>query len=124
MSKRVEDSRRVVDDWLSLIDSGRYAESWDTAGAIFQQAIERSDWASTIEQITEQVGEVKSREWQTSIEVEDVEGFPDGEYVVNDFKTEFATELKERDETTGQGERVTTVVEPDGRVSVVGYYVL
>jgi hypothetical protein len=109
------DATRAAQAWVELIDGGRYGESWDAAAKVFQGAITREQWASTVAGVRGPLGKlgkrsVKSAELRTSLP-----GAPDGQYVVVQFKTSFSNKKS-------AVETVTPYLE-DGMWKVSGYFI-
>jgi len=117
MSKRISESKKAVTTWLELIDAGQYTDGWDNTGEIFRDAISCADWEQKIQTVRDKVGAVQNRNESKSFSLKSVEGLPDGDYIVNEFKTVFA-------DGGSLGERVTTVELTDGSAQVVGYYII
>ncbi|MDB4983565.1 MAG: hypothetical protein JWM82_4317 [Myxococcales bacterium] len=109
------EATKAAQTWLALIDAGKYGESWDAAAKVFQGAITRERWASTLTGVRGPLGKlgtrgVKSAQLRTSLP-----GAPDGKYVVVQFKSSFA-QKKSAIET------VTPYFE-DGAWKVSGYFI-
>lgn len=102
--------------WLELVDSGRYAESWDTAAEYFKNAVEKERWEKKVAAAREPLGKVlwrklKSKRYRTSLP-----GVPDGEYVVIQFRTSFANKQS-------TVETITPMLDKDGIWRVSGYFI-
>jgi len=41
-------ARKSAEQWLALVDTGSYAESWKTAAGFFQAAVPQDQWEHTI----------------------------------------------------------------------------
>jgi hypothetical protein len=50
-----------ADAWLLLVDTGKYAESWDQAAELFKRAMDRDRWKETLEAARPPLGKVLSR---------------------------------------------------------------
>ena len=102
--------------WLELVDSERYAESWDKSAKYFQDAIAKEQWCSSLNAVRNPLGQklsrnVQSKQYQTSLP-----GVPDGEYVVIQFNTSF-------EHKSSAVETVTSMKDVNGKWSVSGYYI-
>jgi hypothetical protein len=42
--KPEELAERSADDWLALVDSGKYVESWQEASQLFKAAVTKEEW--------------------------------------------------------------------------------
>jgi hypothetical protein len=103
-------------EWLTLVDKGKYAESWETAAFFFKKAIGKEQWGQSLNAVRKPLGNVikraiKSKQYATSLP-----GAPDGEYVVIQYETSF-THKKSSLET------VTPMLDKDGKWRVSGYYI-
>ncbi len=124
MQNQVEENRRQADasapqaarDWLSLMDGGNYAGSWDAAAASFRQAVTRADWVAESGKVRRPLGAVLSRSGGTTQQVSTFPGMPDGAYWIAEFDTAFAG-LKLATEV------VTFAREKDGQWRMIGYLI-
>jgi hypothetical protein len=101
--------------WLSLVDGGKYAESWDEAAPLFQAAVSKEQWLQAMQGMRKPFGnnlsrELKSQRYRTSLP-----GAPDGEYVVIQFKASFENKA-------AAVETITPMQGRDGTWRVSGYY--
>jgi hypothetical protein len=53
---------QAVRDWLTLMDRGEYAASWEAASDWFHGVISKEKWASTVESVRVPLGELLVRE--------------------------------------------------------------
>ena len=102
--------------WLSLVDEGKYSDSWNEAAGYFKGAIKEERWQETLQAVRKPLGkvisrEVKSKSYQTSLP-----GAPDGEYVVIQFETSFENKKS-------AVETVTPMTDKDGKWRVSGYFI-
>lgn len=102
--------------WLSLIDDGRYGESWQEASAYFRGAIAEEAWDASLSGVRRPLGRVLSRRAGKAREATQLPGAPDGTYVV----MQFATAFQHKKRAT---ETVTFVREQDGRWRAAGYFI-
>ena len=109
-------ARAAAEKWLSLLDDGKFAESWDESAEFFRKNVTKTKWASTTKDIRTPLGKVKSRVKQDADYRTSLPGAPDGEYVVIIFKTAYANK-KDAIET------VTPMKCKDGKWRVSGYYI-
>ncbi len=70
-----------ADSWLSLVDSGRYAESWAAAAPVFKAAVTAEKWEATLKQVRKPLGKMRSRIVQNAKHTTTLPGVPDGDYV-------------------------------------------
>jgi len=55
------DGLPAVEAWLTIIDGGNYAQSWETAAPSFQRAISKAEWVGRLERVRRPLGKVLSR---------------------------------------------------------------
>jgi hypothetical protein len=102
--------------WLALVDAGSYSDSWNTAAALFRNAVPQSQWVSKVAAVRGPLGAVKTRHVASSQPMRSLPGAPDGEYVVIRFTTSF-------EQKADATETVTPMKDPDGHWRVSGYYI-
>lgn len=102
--------------WLSIVDAGRYGESWDAAASYFRSALTRSQWEAALDKVRRPLGKANARKLRAARYVTELPNAPKGEYVVIQFDTSFASEA-------GAIETVTPMKERDGTWRVSGYYI-
>jgi hypothetical protein len=106
----------AAEKWLNLVDSGKYAESWNEAAGYFRNAVKQDQWKQSMRAFRKPLGEVISRrimskQYQTSLP-----GAPDAEYVIIRFETSFENKKS-------AVETVTPMMDKDGKWRVAGYYI-
>jgi Protein of unknown function (DUF4019) len=102
--------------WLTLVDSGRYAESWRAASTMFRSAVTAEQWQKALRAAREPLGALVSRKLADSRFATSLPGAPDGEYYVFQYGSEFANKKSAL-------ETVTLVKEKDGTWRVAGYFI-
>jgi len=107
---------KAAESWLSLVDSGKYGESWTAAAAVFRNAVAREKWQETMRALREPLGKVSSRSLKSASFSTSLPGAPDGEYVVLQYETSF-------EHKQSAVETITPMKEPDGTWKVSGYFV-
>jgi len=105
-----------VGAWLSLIDNGRYAASWDAAATLFRNAVTQEKWQAAVQAARSPLGQMKSRTLKSATSTTTLPGAPDGEYVVFQFNTTF-------EQKSAAIETVTVIREKDGTWHVGGYFI-
>jgi predicted SnoaL-like aldol condensation-catalyzing enzyme len=106
----------AAESWLSLVDEGKYAESWDTAAEYLKNAVTKDHFVKSLNAARKPLGKLKSREVKSKEYRTSLPGAPDGEYVVIQFKTSLENK-KSAIET------VTPMLDKDGNWKVSGYYI-
>jgi len=107
---------KAAQTWLSLIDKGRYSQSWKEASAFFQGAVSEKNWEASLGGVRRPLGKLVSRKVKTTKQATELPGAPDGQYVVMEFATSFENK-KSAIET------VTFMLEKDGKWKAAGYFV-
>ena len=102
--------------WLILIDSTRYAASWDSASTLFHRGVTRSAWQEAVVAARQPVDPLGDRHETGAQYTHQLPNVPPGEYVVLQFGT------------VGRGkthltETVFLSLEPDGAWRVAGYFI-
>jgi hypothetical protein len=106
----------AAQSWLSLVDAGKYGESWDAAASLFRSALSREQWIQALEKVRRPLGKVLSRKLRGAKHATDLPNAPKGEYVVIQYDTDFAGR-------SGAVETITPMKESEGRWRVSGYYI-
>lgn len=101
--------------WLATVDDAKYEESWNQGAAAFRAAVTGQQWNEALRTVRAPLGAVKSRKLLAAQYTRKLPGAPEGEYVVVQYLTEFATK--------SATETVTPMREADGSWKVSGYYI-
>lgn len=110
------DAQAAAVKWLSLVDAGRYADSWDEAAAYFRGAIGKPAWESSLKAVRDPLGARQARTLKSAVAHTSLPGAPDGRYVVIQYETRFANKAS-------AVETVTPMKEADGSWKVSGYQI-
>ena len=108
-------ARAASAEWLELVDSLEYQESWSEASSLLRDAVSQTDWVKNLESIRGPLGAVKSRDPDTSEFHEELDGIPDGEYFIFTFRSIF-------ENRSFAYEVIAVAKEADNSWRVVGYY--
>ena len=76
--------QKLTEGWLSLIDAGKYDESWNQLSQRLKNRFTKGDWSSVIHTFFDRTGKLKSRKLR-SVAYSD----PDAETVAVDFESSF-----------------------------------
>jgi len=109
-------AQKAAQQWLSLVDRGKYDQSWETTAALFKNAITKAQWHQTIKAVRPPLGQLTSRHLTSSTHTTSLPGAPDGEYVVIQFQSSFSHKKS-------AVETITPMKDPDGIWRVSGYYI-
>ncbi len=102
--------------WLSLIDDGRYADSWTEASTFFRTSITQAKWAAALDAARRPLGQRMSRSLVRASETTTLPGAPAGRYVVMQFDASFAGRKS-------AAETVTFLLDRDGKWRSAGYFI-
>ncbi len=109
-------ARAAAEQWLGMVDSEKYAESWGNAATIFRRAVRQEQWEQSLDAVRKPLGKLLKRKITAKTYSTALPGAPDGEYVVIQYETSF-----ERKKTAI--ETVTPMKDADGAWRVSGYYI-
>ena len=82
-------AQQAAEKWLTLLDDGKYVESWTDMSAAFKKEVSKRKWKSTISDVRKPLGKVVSRKLNSAEFTKEPPGAPEGEYVVLTFNTDF-----------------------------------
>ena len=102
--------------WLSLVDEGKFSESWDQAAGYFRNAVTKDQWLASLKAVRPPLGKAVTRKLKSKMYSKTLPGVPDGEYVVIMFDTQFENKKS-------AVETVTPMLDKDGKWRVAGYLI-
>lgn len=76
--------------WLNLLDTNKYAESWDRASSLTKLTVKKDEWIQILERSRRPLGSVTSRQVVDQRTAKDPNAMPKGDYIVMFYKTVFA----------------------------------
>jgi hypothetical protein len=114
--KPEELAQQSADAWLALVDSGKYAESWQEASQLFKAAVTKEQWQSKLRASRDPFGKMLTRKLKSATYAKTLPGAPDGEYVVIQYESSF-------EHKQSAVETVTPMLDKDGQWRVSGYYI-
>src|SRR5260370_40709304 len=106
----------AAESWLSLVDSGKYAESWDEAAEFFRSKVTKPQWEEMLGTVRSPLGKVNSRKLASARSVTELPNAPKADYVVIQYATSFAN-------LPSSLETVVPMLDKDRRRRVSGYFV-
>lgn len=112
----VAKAQAAAKTWLALVDSGKYADSWAQAAAVFKSSVTSAAWQSSIKSVRVPLGAVKSRTLKGASFTHNLPNAPAGDYVVIQYSTHFAMR-------PSSIETITPMKQADGSWKVAGYYI-
>lgn len=113
-----DDKAAVVaaEKWLAGVDAGNYAEGWKAAAAYLKNAVTEEQLARSLQAARKPLGKLLSRKIQDKTFMTTMPGAPDGDYVMIQFATSFASKAE-------AVETVTAMLDKDGEWRVAGYFI-
>lgn len=102
--------------WLALVDSGKYAESWQEAAQYFKAAVPEDQWKKTMQTHRAPLGALQDRKLVSAVYTTTLPGAPDGEYVVVKYESSF-------EHKKAAVETVTPMLDKDHHWRVSGYFI-
>ena len=105
-----------AENWLNMIDEGKYSSSWKESAELFRNAIKQEQWEQSLQAVRKPLGKLITRKLKTKTYTTALPGGPDGEYVVIVFDTSFENKKS-------AVETVTPMKDRDGKWRVSGYYI-
>ncbi len=106
----------AANTWLTLIDNGKYKESWKETAAVFKSAVSEKQWNQALQKVRKPLGKNISRKLIAKHYRTSLPGAPKGKYVIIRFKSSFKNK-KSAIET------ITPMLAKDGKWRVSGYYI-
>jgi hypothetical protein len=119
MAEQSENEKAALssaEQWLSLVDAGKYAESWAESAEFFRNAVTQEQWKSAAKAVRQPLGKLISRKTKSTTYKTSLPGAPDGQYVVIQFESSFENK-KVAIET------ITPMKDADGKWRVSGYFI-
>ena len=114
--EKVRAAEAVTRAWVSLVDAGKYDESWSDASPLFQARVPQSEWIKAIGAKRGPYGAVKSRVFASIAPENAIPGAPIADYLTIRYSTEF-----EHGPAPVITEIVTAQRDPEGAWHVTGY---
>jgi hypothetical protein len=115
-AKKEKAAVAAAEKWLTMVDDGKYVESWKEASEYFTNAVEQEQWEQSLQAVRNSLGKLISRKIKSKTYMTSLPGAPDGEYVVIQFESSFESK-KSAIET------VTPMMDRDAKWRVSGYYI-
>jgi hypothetical protein len=109
-------AQTAAESWLALVDSGKYAQSWDEAAQFFKSAVSKDQWQQMLRAARDPLGKLVSRKLKSADYKTSLPGAPDGQYVVIQYESSF-------EHKQSAVETVTPMLDKDGKWRVSGYYI-
>lgn len=104
---------QIAEQWLALLDQGKFADTWTYASKYFQANMPQDKWVQVLTSAQQQLGKAANRKMTGREARENIPGAPAGQYILVGYATDF-------EKKPGLLETVTFISE-DGTWKVVGY---
>lgn len=101
--------------WLSLVDNGQYAESWQGTSERFQRLVNEKQWQTALEQVRTPLGKLINRSLLDATEHTKLPGMPEGKYKMFQFNTQY--------ENKTQSLETLSMALSDGQWQTIGYFI-
>lgn len=88
--KSLEDAAAAAKTWLALVDTDKYAESWDQASRIMQLTIHKDEWVKVMNKTRKPLGNLLERNVLDERTAKNPHGLPPGDYMVMFYGSDFA----------------------------------
>ena len=106
----------AAEEFLLLVDTSQYAQSWDVAASFFKNQVPKETWVKQISSVRPAFGKVTNRLILKAQHMSQLPGAPDGQYVVLQYDTTFENKRKAT-------ETITPMLDKDGNWHVSGYFI-
>ena len=107
---------KAAASWLAIADAGKYGESWTAGAAALRGAVTQAKWEEGLRAVRAPLGAAGARTLTSSHYTRALPGAPAGEYVILQYRTEFAGK-------PGAVETLAPMREADGSWRVSGYFI-
>ena len=109
-------SQKVAEQWLVLIDAGKYAESWRQAHSELKEKVSKEEWVAVVTDMLGRLGELKSRKLKEETATRTVPEMPEGDYTTLVYDSAY-------EHLPAAIDTLITAKDKDGAWRVVGYTV-
>lgn len=110
------EAAKAAQEYVNLLDQGRYTDSWRQGSPLFQKTINQNEWNMALQMARKRLGVVKSRTLKDEKIAWDPKGLPKGAYMVVEYNTSF-------EKAANSGELLTLIREDNGDWKVLTYQV-
>ncbi len=88
-SDKTTAAQGAATDWLKLVDSGNYAQSWEQAAAVMKTTVAKEQWQQILQTNRAPLGTLVSRKLTSAEYTSELPGAPAGQYVVLKYESNF-----------------------------------
>jgi hypothetical protein len=83
--------KKAAEEWLALVDAGKYGDSWEHASDTFKKSISKENWEAAVKRVRGQLGKLESRAFTKSQATSNPPNAPPGDYSVVVYTANFET---------------------------------
>jgi tetratricopeptide (TPR) repeat protein len=112
-----KEATAAAEQWLGLVDAGKYAESWDQAAEMFQKGVAKQEWQRMVDNARSPLGKLKARKF---LNVAYISSKPNGPVDKDAVMIQFDSSFEKRDKAV---ETVSLMKGKDGKWQVAGYFI-
>ena len=105
----------AASQWLALIDSGQYGESWFQASSDFRGAASKEQWIHALDTVRKPLGKLVSRQLKSATYATKLPNVQAGEYVVIENRANY-------ENASGMAETLIMMREKNGSWKANGYF--
>jgi Protein of unknown function (DUF4019) len=116
MTAKTKAAEDAAEAWLRFVDSGDYSQSWIEASSLFKSHVTEKEWEQQAQAARGPLGALISRKLRWAQFKTELPGAPDGQYVVIQYDSSFASKKS-------AVETVTPMLDTDGKWRVSGYFI-
>jgi hypothetical protein len=80
---------QLAKEYVTELDQGRYAQSWEKGGFLFRQTVSQDDWVKALKLIRQPLGKAMSRKLQERRMIKDPYNLLKGQFMVVEYDTSF-----------------------------------
>lgn len=114
-SSPIDDARVAAVEFLALVDTREYDESYSTASSVMRDEVSQEDWVAHVSNMRNPLGQLDRRTETLSVFHESLPDAPPGEYVIFNYDSSFQNNKY-------AVEVVAVSKGSDGVWRVIGYY--
>lgn len=103
-------------EWLELVDTQQYEQSWEESSPIFRTSVTQAKWVEAMQLVRKPFGNTDSRKLEAAQAPASLPGLPDGEYLILTFTTKFSASSTSSTETL-------SLVNEGGHYRAIGYFI-
>jgi hypothetical protein len=109
-------SQKSAEEWLALVDAGKYEDSWSQAHSLFKENVAKEQWVAGVTDLVTRLGKIKSRKLKEATPTKNVPGAPPGDYTIFVYDSSY-------ENLPAATDTLVTAKDKDGAWRVTGYFV-